>query len=45
MRPAAIDKSSARIFVPRSVVHDYIDFRRFLHDMRERVKTGGDERT
>jgi hypothetical protein len=26
------------MFVPRSTVHDYIDFRQFLHDMRERVE-------
>jgi hypothetical protein len=33
-----IDQKSARLFVPRSTVHDYIDFRQFLHDMRERVE-------
>jgi TRAP transporter TAXI family solute receptor len=32
-----IDQKSAKLFVPRSTVHDYIDFRQFLHDMRERV--------
>jgi TRAP-type uncharacterized transport system substrate-binding protein len=33
-----IDLASAKMFVPRSTVHDYIDFRQFLHDMRERVE-------
>jgi TRAP-type uncharacterized transport system substrate-binding protein len=33
-----IDEKSAKLFVPRSIVHDYIDFRQFLHDMRERVE-------
>jgi len=33
-----IDQKSITMFVPRSIVHDYIDFRQFLHDMRERVK-------
>jgi TRAP-type uncharacterized transport system substrate-binding protein len=33
-----LDQASAKVFVPRSVIHDYIDFRQFLHDMRERVK-------
>ena len=33
-----IDRASAAMFVPRSTVHDYIDFRQFLHDMRERVE-------
>jgi hypothetical protein len=33
-----IDRASAGMFVPRSIVHDYIDFRQFLHDMRERVE-------
>ena len=33
-----IDQKSAKLFVPRSTVHDYIDFRQFLHDMRERVE-------
>jgi TRAP-type uncharacterized transport system substrate-binding protein len=33
-----IDKTSAKMFVPRSIVHDYIDVRQFLHDMRERVE-------
>jgi len=32
-----IDRASAKTFVPRSAVHDYVDFRQFLHDMRERV--------
>lgn len=33
-----IDQKSAGLFVPRSTVHDYIDFRQFLHDLRERVE-------
>lgn len=33
-----VDRSTATMYVPRSIVHDYIDFRQFLHDMRERVK-------
>jgi len=33
-----LDQASAKVFVPRSVIHDYIDFRQFLHDMRERVR-------
>jgi hypothetical protein len=33
-----IDRGTATMFVPRSIVHDYIDFRQFLHDMRERVR-------
>ncbi|MCP3981451.1 MAG: hypothetical protein GY716_19300 [bacterium] len=33
-----LDRASATMFVPRPVVHDYIDFRQFLHDMRERVE-------
>jgi len=33
-----IDEASATMFVARSTVHDYIDFRQFLHDMRERVE-------
>jgi TRAP-type uncharacterized transport system substrate-binding protein len=33
-----IDKKSANLFIPRSIVQDYIDFRQFLHDMRERVE-------
>ena len=32
-----LDRASATMFVPRSIVQDYIDFRQFLHDMRERV--------
>jgi TRAP-type uncharacterized transport system substrate-binding protein len=32
-----IDRASAKMFAPMSIVHDYIDFRQFLHDMRERV--------
>ena len=34
----AVDRASATIFVPRSSLPSYIDFRQFLHDMRERVK-------
>jgi len=33
----ALDRDSATIFVPRSSLPIYIDFRQFLHDMRERV--------
>ena len=33
----AVDRESAIIFVPRTSLPDYIDFRQFLHDMRERV--------
>ena len=33
----ALDQASATIFVPRSSLQNYIDFRQFLHDMRERV--------
>ena len=33
-----IAEKSAKLFVPRSTVHDYIDFRQFLHDMRDRVE-------
>jgi len=33
----ALDRTSATIFVPRSNLPEYIDFRQFLHDMRERV--------
>jgi len=33
-----IDQKSGKLFVPRSTVHDYIDFRQFLHDMKERVE-------
>jgi hypothetical protein len=33
----ALDRASATIFVPRSSLPNYIDFRQFLHDMRERV--------
>jgi len=33
----ALDRASATIFVPRSSLPKYIDFRQFLHDMRERV--------
>ena len=40
-----IDEKSAKMFVPRSKVHDYIDFRQFLHDMRERVERSGGTQT
>jgi len=33
-----IDRASAKMSVPRSIVHDYIDFRQFLHDMRDRIE-------
>ena len=33
----ALDQDSATIYVPRSSLPAYIDFRQFLHDMRERV--------
>ena len=33
----ALDRASATIFVPRSSLPNYIDFRQILHDMRERV--------
>ena len=33
----ALDRDSATIFVPRTSLQSYIDFRQFLHDMRERV--------
>ena len=36
----ALDRASATIFVPRSSLPNYIDFRQFLHDMRERVERG-----
>ena len=39
-----LDRVSAKMVVPRSRVHDYIDFRQFLHDMRERVKNKDDSR-
>ena len=32
-----LDRRTATIFVPRSALHDYIDIRQFMHDMRERV--------
>lgn len=34
----ALDQKTAGLFIPRSMVHDYIDDRQFLHDMRERVE-------
>ena len=39
----AIDDDSATIFVPRSKIAEYIDFRQFVHDMRDRIMSG-DER-
>ncbi len=39
----AIDDASSTIFVPRSKLSEYIDFRQFLHDMRDRIASG-DER-
>ena len=33
----ALDRASAKTFVPRSNLPAYIDFRQFLHDMRERI--------
>ena len=39
-----IDKASATMFIPVSTVHDYIDFRQFLHDLRERVKSSDGKR-
>jgi len=36
----ALDRASATIFVPRTSLPSYIDFRQFLHDMRERVAGG-----
>jgi len=33
----ALDRDSATIFVPRTSLPSYIDFRQFLHDMRERI--------
>ena len=38
-----IDDASSKIFVPRSKLAEYIDFRQFLHDMRDRIASG-DER-
>lgn len=37
-----LDKSSASMFVPRSLSHDYVDFRQFLHDLRDRVRSDCD---
>jgi len=33
-----VDQATAKLFVPRAGAHDYVDFRQFLHDMRERVE-------
>ncbi len=35
----AIDRASAKLYVPRSKIPDYLDFRQFLHDMRDRVSS------
>ena len=35
-----VDEKSAKMFVPRPKLAEYIDFRQFLHDMRDRVETG-----
>lgn len=35
-----IDHATAKMFVPRGLTHDYVDFRQFLHDLRERVLQG-----
>jgi hypothetical protein len=32
------DRKTATIYIPRSMVHDDIDNRQFLHDMRDRIK-------
>ena len=37
-----IDAATATMFVPRGVTHDYVDFRQFLHDLRERVLHGSE---
>ena len=37
-----IDGASVTMFVPRSRVHDYIDLRQFLHDMRGRLMSQDD---
>jgi TRAP-type uncharacterized transport system substrate-binding protein len=37
---AEIDRASSGIFVPRSKLAEYIDFRQFLHDMRDRIAGG-----
>ena len=29
------------MFLPLSTVHDYVDFRQFPHDMRERIQRQG----
>lgn len=34
----SVDRATAKLFVPRAGAHDYVDFRQFLHDMRERVE-------
>jgi TRAP-type uncharacterized transport system substrate-binding protein len=37
-----IDDASAGIFVPRTKLPEYIDFRQFLHDMRDRIASGSE---
>lgn len=37
---AEIDRTSSGIYVPRSKVAEYIDYRQFLHDMRDRIAGG-----
>lgn len=32
-----LDRDTATMFVPRSKVQDYVDFRQFIHDMRDRL--------
>lgn len=39
-----LDRKTATMYIPRSMVHDYIDDRQFLHDMRERVSGSADQR-
>ena len=33
-----MDQATATLYLPRSIAHDYVDFRQFLHDMRERIR-------
>lgn len=37
-----LDRRTASIFVPLATLHDYIDVRQFMHDMRERVSRPSD---
>lgn len=39
-----IDDASSGIFVPRSKLAEYIDFRQFIHDMRDRINSGEERR-